>query len=87
MTEDREKLVERLRAKVFAGPAEDQRLKLVAQEAADLIEAQAAEIARVRVERDWLFENLGVAWNCDDESLEQTLAEARLRNSSDKDTP
>ena len=40
-------LVERLRAKVFAGPAEDQRLKLVAEEAADRLASLQADNARL----------------------------------------
>lgn len=40
-------LVERLRAKVFAGPAEDQRLKLVAEEAADKLEAMQAALEEI----------------------------------------
>ena len=41
-------LVERLRAKVFAGPAEDQRLKLVAEEAAARISTLSSENAVLR---------------------------------------
>ncbi len=39
------------------------------------IHSLAAEVVRLRCERDWLFNELGIAWNCDDESMERTLAE------------
>ena len=45
---DDKELVERLRAKVFAGPAEDQRLKLVADEAATRISTLSSREAVLR---------------------------------------
>ena len=45
---DDKELVERLRAKVFAGPAEDQRLKLVAEEAATRISTLSSREAVLR---------------------------------------
>ena len=49
MTDEAKALVERLRSRnVFAYPAEGQRLALLAEEAVDRIETQAAEIERLR---------------------------------------